>query len=133
MISNANPWDNLKFDVNGILDVQRKVFGTLSNTYSFFALYANLDEFNFKATKLTLAEKTESDLWIISRLNSITREVDQFYNDYEPTKAARTIQSFVVNDLSNWYVRLNRKGFGLAIIMQIKKQPTKLFIHVFIR
>ena len=114
MISNANPWDNLKFDVNGILDVQRKFFGTLSNTYSFFALYANLDEFNFKATKLTLAEKTESDLWIISRLNSITREVDQFYNDYEPTKAARTIQSFVVNDLSNWYVRLNRKRFWIG-------------------
>ena len=88
--------------------------GTLSNTYSFFALYANLDEFNFKETKLTFTEKTESDLWIISRLNSITREVDQYYNDYEPTKAARTIQSFVVNDLSNWYVRLNRKRFWIG-------------------
>ena len=99
MISNANPWDNLKFDVNGILDVQRKFSEPYPNT-THFALYANLDEFNFKATKLTLAEKTESDLWIISRLNSIA-EVDQFYNDYEPTKAARTIQSFVVNDLSN--------------------------------
>mgnify|MGYP003323481901 FL=1 len=114
MISNANPWDNLKFDANGILDVQRKFFGTLSNTYSFFALYANLDEFNFKETKFTFAEKTESDLWIISRLNSIAREVDQYYNDYEPTKAARTIQSFAVNDLSNWYVRLNRKRFWIG-------------------
>ena len=114
MISNANPWDNLKFDANGILDVQRKFFGTLANTYSFFALYANLDEFNFKETNLAVSEKTESDLWIISRLNSIAREVDLYYDDYEPTKAARTIQSFAVNDLSNWYVRLNRKRFWIG-------------------
>jgi isoleucyl-tRNA synthetase len=114
MISNANPWDNLKFDANGILDVQRKFFGTLSNTYSFFALYANLDEFNFKNKVIADTEKTESDLWIISRLNSIIREVDQYYDDYEPTKAARAIQSFAVNDLSNWYVRLNRKRFWIG-------------------
>ena len=114
MISNANPWDNLKFDANGILDVQRKFFGTLSNTYSFFALYANLDEFNFKNKAIAATEKTESDLWIISRLNSIIREVDQYYDDYEPTKAVRAIQSFTVNDLSNWYVRLNRKRFWIG-------------------
>ena len=121
MISNANPWDNLKFDANGILDVQRKFFGTLSNTYSFFALYANLDEFNFKNKAIAATEKTESDLWIISRLNSIIREVDQYYDDYEPTKAARAIQSFAVNDLSNWYVRLNRKRFWIGDYNQSKE------------
>ena len=121
MISNANPWDNLKFDANGILDVQRKFFGTLSNTYSFFALYANLDAFNFKNKAIAATEKTESDLWIISRLNSIIREVDQYYDDYEPTKAARAIQSFTVNDLSNWYVRLNRKRFWIGDYNQNKE------------
>jgi isoleucyl-tRNA synthetase len=121
MISNANPWDNLKFDANGILDVQRKFFGTLSNTYSFFALYANLDAFNFKNKAIAATEKTESDLWIISRLNSIIREVDQYYDDYEPTKAARAIQSFAVNDLSNWYVRLNRKRFWIGDYNQNKE------------
>jgi len=121
MISNANPWDNLKFDANGILDVQRKFFGTLSNTYSFFALYANLDAFNFKNKFIAATEKTESDLWIISRLNSIIREVDQYYDDYEPTKAARAIQSFAVNDLSNWYVRLNRKRFWIGDYNQNKE------------
>ena len=121
MISNANPWDNLKFDANGILDVQRKFFGTLSNTYSFFALYANLDVFNFKNKVIAATEKTESDLWIISRLNSIIREVDQYYDDYEPTKAARAIQSFAVNDLSNWYVRLNRKRFWIGDYNQNKE------------
>ena len=121
MISNANPWDNLKFDANGILDVQRKFFGTLSNIYSFFALYANLDAFNFKNKVIAATEKTESDLWIISRLNSIIREVDQYYDDYEPTKAARAIQSFAVNDLSNWYVRLNRKRFWIGDYNQNKE------------
>ncbi len=121
MISNANPWDNLKFDANGILDVQRKFFGTLSNTYSFFALYANLDAFNFKNKVIAATEKTESDLWIISRLNSIIREVDQYYDDYEPTKAARVIQSFAVKDLSNWYVRLNRKRFWIGDYNQNKE------------
>ena len=121
MISNANPWDNLKFDANGILDVQRKFFGTLSNTYSFFALYANLDAFNFKNKAIAATDKTESDLWIISRLNSIIREVDQYYDDYEPTKAARAIQSFAVNDLSNWYVRLNRKRFWIGDYNQNKE------------
>ena len=121
MISNANPWDNLKFDANGILDVQRKFFGTLSNTYTFFALYANLDAFNFKNKVIAATEKTESDLWIISRLNSIIREVDQYYDDYEPTKAARVIQSFAVKDLSNWYVRLNRKRFWIGDYNQNKE------------
>ena len=121
MISNANPWDNLKFDANGILDVQRKFFGTLSNTYSFFALYANLDAFNFKNKVIAATEKTESDLWIISRLNSIIQEVDQYYDDYEPTKAARVIQSFAVKDLSNWYVRLNRKRFWIGDYNQNKE------------
>ena len=121
MISNANPWDNLKFDANGILDVQRKFFGTLSNTYSFFALYANLDAFNFKNKAIAATDKTESDLWIISRLNSVVREVDQYYDDYEPTKAARAIQSFTVNDLSNWYVRLNRKRFWIGDYNQNKE------------
>jgi len=121
MISNANPWDNLKFDANGILDVQRKFFGTLSNIYSFFALYANLDAFNFKNKVIAATEKTESDLWIISRLNSIIREVDQYYDDYEPTKAARAIQSFAVKDLSNWYVRLNRKRFWIGDYNQNKE------------
>ncbi|OUT95011.1 MAG: isoleucine--tRNA ligase [Flammeovirgaceae bacterium TMED32] len=121
MISNTNPWDNLKFDTNGILDVQRKFFGTLSNTYTFFALYANLDGFNFKNKAISATEKTESDLWIISRLNSIVREVDQYYDDYEPTKAVRAIQSFTVNDLSNWYIRLNRKRFWIGDYNQNKE------------
>ena len=121
MISNANPWDNLKFDANGILDVQRKFFGTLSNTYSFFALYANLDAFNFKNKAIAATDKTESDLWIISRLNSVVREVDQYYDDYEPTKAVRAIQSFTVNDLSNWYIRLNRKRFWIGDYNQNKE------------
>jgi isoleucyl-tRNA synthetase len=121
MISNANPWDNLKFDANGILDVQRKFFGTLSNTYSFFALYANLDAFNFKNKAIAATDKTESDLWIISRLNSVVRKVDQYYDDYEPTKAVRAIQSFTVNDLSNWYIRLNRKRFWIGDYNQNKE------------
>ena len=111
MISNANPWDNLKFDLDGVQEVQRRFFNTLQNTYAFFALYANLDGFTFAEEALPLAERTESDRWIISKLNSLVKEVDVAYGTYEPTRATRLIQDFTVDDLSNWYVRLNRKRF----------------------
>lgn len=111
MISNANPWDNLKFDIEGVAEVQRRFFGTLYNTYSFFALYANLDKFNFSESEVDNSKKTESDRWIISKLNTLIGQVDEAYNEYEPTKAARMIQDFVIDDMSNWYVRLNRKRF----------------------
>ena len=111
MISNANPWDNLKFDLDGVEEVQRRFFGTLQNTYSFFALYANLDGFTYAEEEIAMSERSESDRWIISRLNSLIKEVDEAYENYEPTRAARQIQNFVTDDLSNWYVRLNRKRF----------------------
>jgi len=111
MISNANPWDNLKFDVEGIVEVQRRFFGTLFNTYSFFSLYANLDGFAFSESEIPLVNRTESDRWIISKLNTLIKQVDSAYDEYEPTRATRLIQDFVTNDLSNWYVRLNRKRF----------------------
>ena len=111
MISNANPWDNLKFDLDGVQEVQRRFFSTLQNTYSFFALYANLDNFTFAEEPVSLAERTESDRWIISKLNSLIKEVDAAYGAYEPTRAARAVQDFTTDDLSNWYVRLNRKRF----------------------
>ncbi|MEP2024910.1 MAG: isoleucine--tRNA ligase [Reichenbachiella sp.] len=111
MISNANPWDNLKFDIEGVAEVQRRFFGTLYNTYNFFALYANLDKFNFSESEVDDKKKTESDRWIISKLNTLIGQVDEAYNEYEPTKAARMIQDFVIDDMSNWYVRLNRKRF----------------------
>ena len=111
MISNANPWDNLKFDISGVQEVRRRFFGTLQNTYAFFAMYANIDGFTYQEEELGAEDLKESDRWIISRLNSLIREVDQSYHDYEPTKAARAIQEFVIDDLSNWYVRLNRKRF----------------------
>lgn len=111
MIANANPWDNLKFDIEGVAEVQRRFFGTLYNTYSFFALYANLDGFRFEEEHVGPENLTESDRWITSKLNSLIASVDEAYDDYEPTKAARLIQNFVIDDLSNWYVRLNRKRF----------------------
>ncbi len=111
MISNAQPWDNLKFNLEGIAEVQRKFFGTLYNTYNFFALYANLDNFSFAEVEVPLNKRTESDRWVISKLNSLVKFVDEAYDDYEPTKAARAIEDFVCDDLSNWYVRLNRKRF----------------------
>ena len=114
MISNANPWDNLKFDLDGVLEAQRKLFGTLANTYSFFALYANIDGFNFENEPLPLAQRTESDRWILSRLNSTIAEVTAAFDEYEPTKGARAIQAFVTDELSNWYVRLNRKRFWVG-------------------
>jgi len=109
MISNANPWDNLKFDLDGVEEVSRKFFGTLYNTYSFFALYANLDE--YQGEDPGRIAHTESDQWILSRLNSLIAFVDKAFEDYEPTRAARAIQDFTIDDLSNWYVRLNRKRF----------------------
>ncbi len=121
MISNANPWDNLKFDLEGVAEVQRKFFGTLANTYSFFALYANLDGFDYSKGELPMEKRTESDRWVISKLNSLISEVDAAYNDYEPTKAARAIQEFVGGDLSNWYVRLNRKRFWVGAYNEDKE------------
>jgi isoleucyl-tRNA synthetase len=111
MITNAQPWDNLKFNLDGITEVQRRFFGTLQNTYSFFALYANLDNFTFAEAEIPLKERTESDRWILSKLQSLIKDVGDAFADYEPTKAGRAIQDFVVDDLSNWYVRLNRKRF----------------------
>ena len=111
MISNANPWDNLKFDLEGIAEVRRKFFGTLYNTYSFFSLYANIDGFKFEEAEIPVNERPEIDQWIISELNTLIKEVDGFYSDYEPTKAARAISEFVQENLSNWYVRLCRRRF----------------------
>ncbi|OAE93957.1 isoleucine--tRNA ligase [Flavobacterium psychrophilum] len=111
MISNANPWDNLKFDLEGIAEVRRKFFGTLYNTYSFFALYANIDGFKYAEAEIPLNERPEIDRWILSELNTLIKVVDDAYADYEPTKAARAISDFVQENLSNWYVRLCRRRF----------------------
>ncbi len=112
MISNASPWDNLKFDLEGVAEVQRRFFGTLYNTYSFFALYANIDQFHYEESRETAVEdRPELDRWILSRLQELNRTVEKSYADYEPTKAARAIEYFVDEELSNWYVRLNRRRF----------------------
>jgi isoleucyl-tRNA synthetase len=111
MISNANPWDNLKFDLDGIGEAQRRFFGTLHNTYSFFSLYANIDDFKNEEALIPLEERSELDRWILSELNSLIGKVDAFYEDYEPTKATRAISEFVQEKLSNWYVRLCRRRF----------------------
>ena len=111
MLTNAQPWDNLKFDLDGISEVQRKFFGTLYNTYGFLALYANVDKFNGAETKVPVEKRTEIDRWIISKLNSLIQSVDKAYKDFEPTKAGRLIQLFVIDELSNWYVRLCRRRF----------------------
>jgi isoleucyl-tRNA synthetase len=111
MITNSSPWDNLKFDVDGVEEVRRKFFGTLYNTYSFFALYANVDEFDYKEADVPMTERPEIDRWILSVLNTLVKNVDTCYNEYEPTKAGRLISEFVNDNLSNWYVRLNRKRF----------------------
>jgi len=111
MISNANPWDNLKFDIEGVAEVRRKFFGTLYNTYSFFALYANIDGFTYSEAEIPLAERPEIDRWILSELHTLIQVVDAAYADYEPTKAARAISDFVQENLSNWYVRLCRRRF----------------------
>jgi isoleucyl-tRNA synthetase len=111
MISNAQPWDNLKFDFDGITEVQRKFFRALHNTYSFMVLYANIDDFTYSEADIPLTERPEIDQWIISKLNSLVAKVDECYDTYEPTKAAREIQEFAVDHLSNWYVRLCRRRF----------------------
>lgn len=111
MISNAQPWENLKFDIAGVDEVRRKFFGTLYNTYSFFALYANVDGFKYEETEIPISERAELDRWILSELNSLIKKVDEFYADYEPTRATRAIQEFVVDNLSNWHVRLSRRRF----------------------
>ncbi|MCH5318598.1 MAG: isoleucine--tRNA ligase [Paramuribaculum sp.] len=111
MIANSSPWDNLKFDEAGVQEVSRKLFSTLYNTYGFFALYANVDDFDPNLPLIPLDERPEIDRWIISLLNSLIKEVDEALEDYEPTKAARAINEFVCDNLSNWYVRLNRKRF----------------------
>lgn len=111
MMTNASPWDNLKFDVEGIEEVRRKFFGTLYNTYSFFALYANVDNFSFAEADIPLEKRPEIDRWIISLLNTLVKDVTEYYENYEPTKAGRAISDFVGENLSNWYVRLNRKRY----------------------
>tara|TARA_R110002049_G_scaffold2195_1_gene15836 strand:- start:2255 stop:6112 length:3858 start_codon:yes stop_codon:yes gene_type:complete len=120
MISNANPWDNLKFDLEGIEEVKRKFFGTLYNTYSFFQLYANLDKFTYSEVDITLKERPELDRWILSELHTLIQKADAFYADYEPTKAARAISDFTQDYVSNWYVRLSRRRFWKGDYQQDK-------------
>ncbi|MFC5047924.1 isoleucine--tRNA ligase [Aquimarina hainanensis] len=120
MISNANPWDNLKFDSEGIAEVRRKFFGTLYNTYSFFSLYANIDNFTYNEEDVPLAERPEIDRWILSELHSLIKNVDAYYNDYEPTKATRAISDFVQENLSNWFVRLSRRRYWKGDYQQDK-------------
>lgn len=111
MISNANPWDNLKFDIEGIAEVRNKFFGTLYNTYSFFSLYANLDNFKYIEDDIALEDRSELDRWILSELHTLIQKIDGYYSDYEPTKATRAIVDFVLENLSNWYVRLGRRRY----------------------
>ncbi|SHI63477.1 Isoleucyl-tRNA synthetase [Mesonia phycicola] len=111
MIANANPWDNLKFDIEGIAEVRRKFFGTLYNTYSFFSLYANIDEFTYAEDDVKLEDRPEIDRWILSELHTLIGKVDDFYNSYEPTRAARAISEFLQENVSNWFVRLSRRRF----------------------
>jgi isoleucyl-tRNA synthetase len=111
MLTNAQPWENLKFDEDGIKEVKRKFFGTLYNTYAFFALYANIDKFTFEEKEIPVKDRPEIDRWILSELNSLIKRVEEFYEDYEPTRAGREIQYFVIEHLSNWYVRLSRRRF----------------------
>jgi isoleucyl-tRNA synthetase len=120
MISNANPWDNLKFDLEGIEEVKRKFFGTLYNTYSFFQLYANLDNFTYSEADIPVNERPEIDRWILSELNTLIKKVDEFYAEYEPTRAARAISDFTQDYLSNWYVRLCRRRFWKGDYQQDK-------------
>ena len=120
MISNANPWDNLKFDKDGIEEVKRKFFGTLYNTYSFFSLYTNIDGFYYSEDDILLHNRPELDRWILSELHSLIQKVDKFYEEYEPTKAARAISDFTQDYLSNWYVRLSRRRFWKGDYQQDK-------------
>ncbi len=111
MLTNAQPWDNLRFDLEGLKEVKRKFFGTLYNTYGFFAMYANIDGFRYEEEEVPVEERSEMDRWVISLLNTLVEKVDGYLSDYEPTHAGRAIQDFVIDDLSNWYVRLNRRRF----------------------
>ena len=120
MISNANPWDNLKFDVDGIDEVRRKFFGTLYNTYSFFTLYANIDQFSYAEEEIAIQDRPEIDRWVLSELNTLIKYVEESFDDYEPTKAARAIQDFVTENLSNWFVRLSRRRFWKGDYQQDK-------------
>ncbi|MBA6152136.1 isoleucine--tRNA ligase [Gelidibacter maritimus] len=120
MIANANPWDNLKFDLEGIEEVKRKFFGTLYNTYSFFTLYTNLDNFNYSEADIPLNDRPEIDRWILSELHTLIQKVDEYYADYEPTRAARAISDFTQDHLSNWYVRLSRRRFWKGDYQQDK-------------
>lgn len=120
MIANANPWDNLKFDLEGIEEVKRKFFGTLYNTYSFFTLYTNLDNFNYSEADIPLGNRPEIDRWILSELHTLIQKVDDYYADYEPTRAARAISDFTQDHLSNWYVRLSRRRFWKGDYQQDK-------------
>ena len=120
MISNANPWDNLKFDVDGIDEVRRKFFGTLYNTYSFFTLYANIDQFSYAEDEIAIQDRPEIDRWILSELNTLIQYVEDSFDDFEPTKAARGIQNFVTENLSNWFVRLSRRRFWKGDYQQDK-------------
>tara|TARA_R110000764_G_scaffold1503_1_gene6145 strand:- start:210593 stop:213994 length:3402 start_codon:yes stop_codon:yes gene_type:complete len=120
MISNANPWDNLKFDIEGVVEVKRKFFGTLYNTYSFMALYANIDEFDYSEADIPLEERPEIDQWILSELHTLIKNVDEAYGDYEATRAARMISDYVQENLSNWYVRLSRRRFWKGDYQQDK-------------
>ncbi|MDX9948146.1 MAG: isoleucine--tRNA ligase [Bacteroidales bacterium] len=111
LLTNSQPWDNLKFDIAGVDEVKRKFFGTLYNTYSFFSLYANIDNFRYREDEIPVSERPEIDRWIISLLNTLVKEVGKCYDDYDLTRAGRAIQDFVTENLSNWYVRLNRKRY----------------------
>ena len=129
MITNAAPWENLKFDVEGIEEARRKFFGTLYNTYSFFSLYANVDDFRDQYPQIELEKRPEIDRWIISLLNTLIKEVDEGYNNYEPTKAGRAIADFVNDNLSNWYVRLNRKRFWGGDMSEDKLSAYQTLYH----
>ena len=132
MISNANPWDNLKFDLEGIEEVKRKFFGTLYNTYSFFTLYTNLDGFSYKEDDIPLEDRPELDRWILSELHTLIQKVDDYYADYEPTKAARVISDFTQDYLSNWYVRLSRRRFWKGDYETDKISAYQTFIHLYV-
>ncbi len=129
MITNAQPWDNLRFDLNGVDEVRRKFFGTLHNTYAFFALYANIDGFTYSEEEIPVEKRTELDRWILSELNSLIKTVDEAYANYEPTRAGRAIQYFVNEHLSNWYVRLSRRRFWKGSYTQDKIQAYQTLYH----